>query len=172
MRQQQIEREYERLLALARRRTHKLQEACDMQRLNRETADLAQWLQIKQDITDDVLKAYEATSGEAPGDKDALDTKLDTLKQEIRAKEAKIAELARLAEQLKQSNQTDEAMRIYDEIERQRRALEKFKRYVESLEQRLVKANELKKFRMDSEDTLAWINEKKQFLEDQKSIGS
>lgn len=169
MRQQQIEREYERLLALAQRRKAKLQDACDMHRLSRETAEISQWLNIKQDITDDVLKAYE----EDPNlSRESLETKLDSLKQDIRAKEHKIDELVKLAEKLKQNNQNEEAMKVYEEIERQKTSLEKFRRYVESLEVKLVKANELKKFKMDSEDTLEWINEKKQYLKDQNETGS
>lgn len=156
-------------MALARARTRKLQEACDMHRLSRETAELAQWLQIKQDITEDIVKAHQEDPNNL--DKESLDTKLDVLKQELKAKEAKIDELIKLAEQLKQNNRNDEAMKVYDEIERQKKNLEKFKKYVESLESKLAKANELKKFKADSDDTLEWINEKKEYLEDQNNIG-
>lgn len=168
VRQKQIERQYEHLLALAKQLTKKLQDACDMHRLSRETGEVAQWLDIKQDVTSELLKAHEA---DPTLNKDSLDSNLETLKQEIRVKEAKIAELEKLAERLKANNQNEEAMKIYEEIERQKKSLEKFKRFVEMCESKLIKANELKKFQMDSDDTLEWINQKKQYLDDQNSQG-
>lgn len=164
MRQQQIERQYEHLLLLGDKRTQKLQDSCDMHRLNREIADFAQWLQIKQDLISELIQETEANP---ELNKDTLDTNLDALKQELKAKEGNIAELTKLAEKLKQNNQNEEAKLVYAEIEKQKKLLEKFKLYVEAVEQRLTKANELKKFALDSADTLNWINEKKQILEDQ-----
>lgn len=167
-RQQQIEREYEHLLAMARRRREKLQDATDMHRLSREAAELKQWLDIKKEITGELLKAHE----DDPNlDKDSLDSNLEQLKQELRAKEAKIAELIKTAERLRANNQNDEAMKVYEEVELQKKSLEHFRKYVESLEVKLVKANELKRFQMDRDDTLEWINEKKQYLADQQTNG-
>lgn len=167
-RQQQIEREYEHLLAMASRRKQKLQDAADMYRVSREAAELKQWLDIKKDVTGELVKAHE---DDPTLDKDSLDTNLDQLKQELRAKEAKIAELLKTAERLRENNQNEEAMRVYEEVERQKKSLEHFRKYVESLEVKLMKANELKRFQMDRDDTLEWINEKKQYLADQQNIG-
>lgn len=169
LRQQQIERQYENLLALARQQARRLQDAADMHRLSREAGELEQWLDIKKEITSDLLKAHQDDPNLS---KDSLDSNLDALKQELRAKEAKLAELLKTAERLRANNQTDEANKIYEEIERQRKSLEQFRRYVESLEVKLMKANELKRFQMDTDDTLEWINEKKQYLADQKNIGN
>lgn len=157
------------MLAQARRRAKNLQDAADMHRLSREAGELEQWLNIKKDITNELLTAHQADPTAL--DKDSLDSNLDALKQELRAKEAKIADLLKTAERLRENNKNEEAVKIYEEIERQRKSLEHFRKYVESLEVKLMKANELKRFQMDSDDTLGWINEKKQYLLDQKDIG-
>lgn len=166
IRQQQIERQYEHLLELAKQRSAKLKEACDMHRLSREAGELEQWLNIKQDLTNDVVKTHE---DDPTLNKDMLDSNLDALKQELRAKEAKVAELMNIAEELKKNNKSDQAERVYNEVEKQKKNLENFKKFVEACEKKLIKANEMKKFRMDRDDTLEWINAKKQHLLDQNS---
>ena len=60
-----------------------------------------------------------------------------------------------------------EFRRIYTEIESQIVEMERFKRYTITIEFKVAKANELKRFEMDRTDTLDWMDEKKQFLEDQ-----
>ena len=166
MRQLQIERQYEHLLLLGRQRTQKLQDSCDMHRLNRETGEFAQWLEVKQDLVAEMVENVKENP-ELLNNKDTLENNLEALKQELKAKEGKIDELMKLADRLKENNQNAEAQLVCDEIERQRKSLDKFKKYVESVEQRLTKANELNKFKLDSTDTLDWINEKKQILDDQ-----
>ena len=89
-------------MSLARYQVEKLQDARDVHRLNRETSELAQWLQIKQDVTADIYNTMDPELS-----KDTLDSNLESLKQEIKIKETKIRELIQITERLKQTNQSE-----------------------------------------------------------------
>lgn len=159
--QRQIEEDYERLLQDALEREARLAEACELHRLNREAAEINQWLTIKQELTNEMID--EKTPEE-------LDTSLDKLKQELKVKDAEIKELCKLAEKLNKqgNNQSEEAKLVYAQIEKQKANFENFKKNIEEVENKLFKANELKKYGMDSEETLKWIKEKKRALEEER----
>lgn len=154
-RQQQIENEYQRLLALGQQRANKLQQACDAHRLVREAADLTVWITDKQKV------ASEENLGETPDDVELLTRRFEDFKKDLKVNEARINELNKIAERLKQMSQAESAKKIQDEIEILNIKWTELQRVTSNRQTKLMSAHEVQRFFRDADETMDWINEKK-----------
>lgn len=157
-RQQQIENEYQRLLALGRQRRNKLQEACDAHKLVREAAELTNWIADKEKI------ASEQNLGETPDEVEVLTRRFDDFKKDLKVNEARIVELNKIAERLRQMNQQEAAKKIQDEIEVLNIRWTELQKVTATRQHRLLSAHEVQRFQRDADETMDWITEKNSTL--------
>jgi len=159
-RQVQIEAEYGRLIELGRRRSDKLQEACDAHRLVREAADLTMWIEDKEKV------ASEERLGESPDEVELLTRRFDDFKKDLKVNEARIVELNRIAEKLRAMNQPESAKKIQDEIEILNIKWTELQKVTAHRQHKLMSAHEVQRFQRDADETMDWINEKNETLLD------
>ena len=158
LRQQQIESQYQNLLALGRQRHNKLQEACDAHRLVREAADLTSWIADKEKI------ASETNLGETPDEVELLTRRFDDFKKDLKVNEARIVELNKIAERLRQMGQKESAEKIQDEIEVLNIKWTELQKITAHRQHKLMSAHEVQRFQRDADETMDWINEKNQTI--------
>lgn len=165
-RQAQIESEYQKLIDLGRKRSDKLQEACDAHRLVREAADLTMWIEDKEKV------ASEERLGESPDEVELLTRRFDDFKKDLKVNEARIVELNRIAEKLRAMNQPESAKKIQDEIEILNIKWTELQKVTAHRQHKLMSAHEVQRFQRDADETMDWINEKNETLQDTELGGN
>jgi len=153
-RQNQIELQYENLLAIGRERKSKLEEAVRAYQLVREAADLAQWIQEKeqvaqvQDVGDDLEQV------------EVYQKKFDDFLADLKTKEVRLEEMNDMAVQIANLGQTEAANKITQQINDLNQKWVDLHKVTSQRAQQLGSAHEVQRFTRDIEETKDWIQEK------------
>lgn len=110
-RQNQIQNQYDQLLALARERQNKLNETVKAYVLVREAAELATWIKDKENLAEVV------DIGEDLEQVEVMQKKFDDFQADLKANEVRLAEMNEIAMQLMSLGQTEAALKIQTQID-------------------------------------------------------
>ncbi|XP_037079829.1 spectrin alpha chain-like [Pollicipes pollicipes] len=153
-RQNQIENQYQNLLALANERKNKLKETVKAYVLVREAAELSQWIRDKEQHADveDVGDDLEQV--------EVLQKKFDDFQADLKANEVRLAEMNEIAVQLMTLGQTEAALRIQTQIQDLNQKWTKLQEVTQERANQLGSAHEVQRFHRDVDETVDWIQEK------------
>uniref|UniRef100_T1IUQ9 Spectrin alpha chain n=1 Tax=Strigamia maritima TaxID=126957 RepID=T1IUQ9_STRMM len=153
-RQNQIEAQYENLLALGRERKQKLAEACKAYSLVREAADLGQWIKDKKQY------ANQEDVGEDLEQVEVLQKKFDDFQTDLKANEVRLAEMNEIAVQLMNVGQPEAAMKIRTQIDDLNTEWTQLQTQTQERAQLLGSSHEVQRFHREVDETKDWIQEK------------
>lgn len=154
-RQNQIEVQYENLLASGRERKSKLEEACRAYQLVREAAELTQWIKDKEQV------AQVSEIGEDLEQVEVFQKKFDDFVADLKSNEVRLAEMNQMASQLKDLGpQTEAAVKINNQIQDLNRKWSDLQEVTAERANQLASSHEVQRFHRDIEETKDWIKEK------------
>ncbi|XP_017134914.1 spectrin alpha chain isoform X4 [Drosophila miranda] len=154
-RQNQINSQYDNLLALARERQNKLNETVKAYVLVREAADLAQWIRDKENHAQiaDVV-------GEDLEEVEVLQKKFDDFNDDLKANEVRLANMNEIAVQLTSLGQTEAALKIQTQMQDLNEKWNNLQTLTTEKASQLGSAHEVQRFHRDIDETKDWIAEK------------
>ncbi|KAH8239266.1 hypothetical protein KR032_002631 [Drosophila birchii] len=154
-RQNQINSQYDNLLALARERQNKLNETVKAYVLVREAADLAQWIRDKENHAQiaDVV-------GEDLEEVEVLQKKFDDFNDDLKANEVRLANMNEIAVQLTSLGQTEAALKIQTQMQDLNEKWNNLQTLTAEKASQLGSAHEVQRFHRDIDETKDWIAEK------------
>ena len=154
VRQNQIEHQYQNLLAIGRERKAKLEESCRAYQLVREAAELAQWIKDKEQV------AQVQAVGDDLEQVEVYQKKFDDFMADLKAKEVRLAEMNDMAQYLGQQGQTEAANKISQQINDLNQKWVNLQHVTAERAGQLGSAHEVQRFHRDIEETKDWIQEK------------
>ncbi|KAJ8920410.1 hypothetical protein NQ315_005276 [Exocentrus adspersus] len=157
-RQNQINQQYDRLLALANERRNKLDETVKAYVLVREAAELAGWIKDKE------MHAQVQDVGEDLEQVEVLQKKFDDFQTDLKANEVRLAEMNEIAMQLVSLGQTEAALKIQTQMEDLNTKWTSLQQLTSERASQLGSAHEVQRFHRDVDETKDWINEKDEAL--------
>ncbi|XP_066994169.1 spectrin alpha chain isoform X3 [Anabrus simplex] len=159
-RQNQIEAQYDGLLALARERQNKLNETVKAYVLVREAAELATWIKDKENYAE----VQVADVGEDLEQVEVMQKKFDDFQADLKANEVRLAEMNEIAMQLMSLGQTEAALKIQTQIEDLNQKWTSLQQLTSERATQLGSAHEVQRFHRDVDETKDWIQEKDEAL--------
>uniref|UniRef100_A0A4D5R8U1 Spectrin alpha chain n=2 Tax=Scolopendra TaxID=41364 RepID=A0A4D5R8U1_SCOVI len=153
-RQNQIEAQYENLLALGNERKKKLEDACKAYLLVREAAELTQWIKDKEQ------HAKVTDTGEDLEQVEVLQKKFDDFQADLKANEVRLAEMNEIAMQMINIGQPEAAQKIQIQIEDLNQKWTQLQTATQERAQQLGSSHEVQRFHRDVDETKDWIQEK------------
>lgn len=160
IRQGQIERQYEELLAIGRHRKSKLEEAVHAYQLVREAAELASWIKEKEQVA----QVHEV--GEDLEQVEVYQKKFDDFLHDLKANEVRLAEMNEKATQLVDLGHTEAANRITQQINDLNQKWVNLQHVTSERANQLGSAHEVQRFHRDIDEAKDWIGEKDEALND------
>lgn len=157
-RQNQIESQYEQLLALARERQNKLNETVKAYVLVREAAELATWIKDKEN------HAQVQDVGEDLEQVEVMQKKFDDFQSDLKANEVRLAEMNEIAMQLMSLGQTEAALKIQTQLQDLNDKWSSLQLLTQERATQLGSAHEVQRFHRDVDETKDWIQEKEEAL--------
>ncbi|XP_068910303.1 spectrin alpha chain isoform X1 [Tenebrio molitor] len=157
-RQNQINTQYDRLLALARERQNKLNETVKAYVLVREAAELASWIKDKE------MHAQVQDVGEDLEQVEVMQKKFDDFQTDLKANEVRLAEMNEIAMQLVSLGQTEAALKIQTQMEDLNTKWTSLQQLTAERANQLGSAHEVQRFHRDVDETIDWIQEKDEAL--------
>ncbi|EEZ99233.1 spectrin alpha chain isoform X4 [Tribolium castaneum] len=157
-RQNQINTQYDRLLALARERQNKLNETVKAYVLVREAAELANWIKDKE------MHAQVQDVGEDLEQVEVMQKKFDDFQTDLKANEVRLAEMNEIAMQLVSLGQTEAALKIQTQMEDLNTKWTSLQQLTAERANQLGSAHEVQRFHRDVNETIDWIQEKDEAL--------
>lgn len=157
-RQNQIETQYEQLLALARERQNKLNETVKAYVLVREAAELATWIKDKEN------HAQVQDVGEDLEQVEVMQKKFDDFQSDLKANEVRLAEMNEIAMQLMSLGQTEAALKIQTQLQDLNDKWSSLQQLTQERATQLGSAHEVQRFHRDVDETKDWIQEKEEAL--------
>ncbi|KAI5631908.1 spectrin repeat domain-containing protein [Phthorimaea operculella] len=157
-RQNQIESQYDNLLALARERQNKLNETVKAYVLVREAAELATWIKDKE------MHAQVQDVGEDLEQVEVMQKKFDDFQNDLRANEVRLAEMNEIAVQLMTVGQTEAALKIKTQMQELNSKWTSLQQLTSERAAQLGSAHEVQRFHRDVDETKDWIAEKEAAL--------
>ncbi|XP_063912361.1 spectrin alpha chain isoform X2 [Zophobas morio] len=157
-RQNQINTQYDRLLALARERQNKLNETVKAYVLVREAAELASWIKDKE------MHAQVQDVGEDLEQVEVMQKKFDDFQTDLKANEVRLAEMNEIAMQLVSLGQTEAALKIQTQMEDLNTKWTSLQQLTAERANQLGSAHEVQRFHRDVDETKDWIQEKDEAL--------
>lgn len=157
-RQNQINTQYDRLLALARERQNKLNETVKAYVLVREAAELANWIKDKE------MHAQVQDVGEDLEQVEVMQKKFDDFQTDLKANEVRLAEMNEIAMQLVSLGQTEAALKIQTQMEDLNSKWTSLQQLTAERANQLGSAHEVQRFHRDVNETKDWIQEKDEAL--------
>lgn len=157
-RQNQINQQYDRLLALANERRQKLDETVKAYVLVREAAELATWIKDKE------MHAQVQDVGEDLEQVEVLQKKFDDFQTDLKANEVRLAEMNEIAMQLVSLGQTEAALKIQTQMQDLNNKWTSLQQLTNERASQLGSAHEVQRFHRDVDETKDWINEKDEAL--------
>ncbi|XP_065209601.1 spectrin alpha chain isoform X2 [Planococcus citri] len=157
-RQNQIEQQYEHLLALARERQNKLNETVKAYVLVREASELATWIKDKES------HAQIQDVGEDLEQVEVMQKKFDDFQSDLRANEVRLAEMNEIALQLMSLGQTEAALKIQTQMQDLNEKWTSLQTLSSERAAQLGSAHEVQRFHRDVDETKDWIQEKDEAL--------
>ncbi|XP_072162112.1 spectrin alpha chain [Bemisia tabaci] len=159
-RQNQIETEYDHLLALARERQNKLNETVKAYVLVREAAELAAWIKDKENHApvQDVIETVDLEQVEV------MQKKFDDFQTDLKANEVRLAEMNEIAMQLMSLGQTEAALKIQTQLQDLNQKWTSLQQVTQERATQLGSAHEVQRFHRDVDETKDWIQEKEEAL--------
>ncbi|RZC38147.1 EFhand Ca insen and/or Spectrin domain containing protein [Asbolus verrucosus] len=157
-RQNQINTQYDRLLALARERQNKLNETVKAYVLVREAAELASWIKDKE------MHAQVQDVGEDLEQVEVMQKKFDDFQTDLKANEVRLAEMNEIAMQLVSLGQTEAALKIQTQMEDLNTKWTSLQQLTTERASQLGSAHEVQRFHRDVDETKDWIQEKDEAL--------
>ncbi|CAH0405710.1 unnamed protein product [Chilo suppressalis] len=157
-RQNQIEGQYDNLLALARERQNKLNETVKAYVLVREAAELATWIKDKE------MHAQVQDVGEDLEQVEVMQKKFDDFQNDLRANEVRLAEMNEIAVQLMTVGQTEAALKIKTQMQELNSKWTSLQQLTSERAAQLGSAHEVQRFHRDVDETKDWIAEKEAAL--------
>jgi len=159
-RQNQIQAQYDQLLALARERQNKLNETVKAYVLVREAAELATWIKDKENYAE----VQVADVGEDLEQVEVMQKKFDDFQADLKANEVRLAEMNEIAMQLMSLGQTEAALKIQTQIEDLNQKWASLQQLTSERATQLGSAHEVQRFHRDVDETKDWIQEKDEAL--------
>ncbi|XP_069695866.1 spectrin alpha chain isoform X1 [Periplaneta americana] len=159
-RQNQIQAQYDQLLALARERQNKLNETVKAYVLVREAAELATWIKDKENYAE----VQVADVGEDLEQVEVMQKKFDDFQADLKANEVRLAEMNEIAMQLMSLGQTEAALKIQTQIEDLNQKWTSLQQLTSERATQLGSAHEVQRFHRDVDETKDWIQEKDEAL--------
>jgi len=159
-RQNQIQAQYDQLLALARERQNKLNETVKAYVLVREAAELAAWIKDKENYAE----VQVADVGEDLEQVEVMQKKFDDFQADLKANEVRLAEMNEIAMQLMSLGQTEAALKIQTQIEDLNQKWASLQQLTSERATQLGSAHEVQRFHRDVDETKDWIQEKDEAL--------
>jgi spectrin alpha len=159
-RQNQIQAQYDQLLALARERQNKLSETVKAYVLVREAAELAAWIKDKENYAE----VQVADVGEDLEQVEVMQKKFDDFQADLKANEVRLAEMNEIAMQLMSLGQTEAALKIQTQIEDLNQKWASLQQLTSERATQLGSAHEVQRFHRDVDETKDWIQEKDEAL--------
>lgn len=153
-RQNQIEGQYDNLLAIGRQRKEKLEEACRAYQLVREAAELAQWIKEKEQV------ATVQHLGDDLEQVEVYQKKFDDFLADLKSKEVRLAEMNDVATHIANLGQTEAANNINKQIDDLNNKWRSLQEVTSERANQLGSAHEVQRFHRDIEETKDWIQEK------------
>ncbi|XP_039289075.1 spectrin alpha chain-like isoform X4 [Nilaparvata lugens] len=153
-RQNQIETQYDQLLALARERQNKLNETVKAYVLVREAAELATWIKEKEN------HAQVQDVGEDLEQVEVMQKKFDDFQSDLKANEVRLAEMNHIAMQLMSLGQTEAALKIQTQLQDLNDKWSGLQQLTQERATQLGSAHEVQRFHRDVDETKDWIQEK------------
>ncbi|XP_074042234.1 alpha Spectrin isoform X2 [Leptinotarsa decemlineata] len=157
-RQNQINQQYDRLLALANERRNKLDETVKAYVLVREAAELAGWIKDKE------MHAQVQDVGEDLEQVEVMQKKFDDFQTDLKANEVRLAEMNEIAMQLVSLGQTEAALKIQTQMQDLNNKWTSLQQLTSERANQLGSAHEVQRFHRDVDETKDWINEKDEAL--------
>ncbi|XP_075227894.1 alpha spectrin isoform X2 [Lycorma delicatula] len=157
-RQNQIETQYDQLLALARERQNKLNETVKAYVLVREAAELATWIKDKE------MHAQVQDVGEDLEQVEVMQKKFDDFQSDLKANEVRLAEMNEIAMQLMSLGQTEAALKIQTQLQDLNEKWSSLQQLTQERATQLGSAHEVQRFHRDVDETKDWIQEKDEAL--------
>ncbi|XP_026324055.1 spectrin alpha chain isoform X1 [Hyposmocoma kahamanoa] len=157
-RQNQIDAQYDNLLALARERQNKLNETVKAYVLVREAAELATWIKDKE------MHAQVQDVGEDLEQVEVMQKKFDDFQNDLRANEVRLAEMNEIAVQLMTVGQTEAALKIKTQMQELNSKWTSLQQLTAERAAQLGSAHEVQRFHRDVDETKDWIAEKEAAL--------
>lgn len=157
-RQNQIETQYDQLLALARERQNKLNETVKAYVLVREAAELATWIKDKEN------HAQVQDVGEDLEQVEVMQKKFDDFQSDLKANEVRLAEMNEIAMQLMSLGQTEAALKIQTQLQDLNDKWSSLQLLTQERATQLGSAHEVQRFHRDVDETKDWIQEKEEAL--------
>lgn len=157
-RQAQINRQYERLMELARERQNKLNETTKAYVLVREAAELATWIKDKE------MHAQVQDVGEDLEQVEVMQKKFDDFQTDLKANEVRLAEMNAIAIQLVTLGQTEAAIKIQTQMDDLNTKWTSLQQLTAERATQLGSAHEVQRFHRDVDETKDWIQEKEEAL--------
>lgn len=158
-RQNQINSQYDNLLARARERQDKLNETVKAYVLVREAADLASWIKDKENhaqIAETVCEDLEEV--------EVLQKKFDDFNDDLKANEVRLANMNEIAVQLTSLGQTEAALKIQSQMQDLNENWTKLQQLTVEKANQLGSVHEVQRFHRDIDETKDWIAEKENAL--------
>ncbi|KAL1139006.1 hypothetical protein AAG570_009067 [Ranatra chinensis] len=157
-RQNQIEQQYDQLLAKARERQNKLNETVKAYVLVREAAELATWIKDKEN------HAQVQDVGEDLEQVEVMQKKFDDFQSDLKANEVRLAEMNEIAMQLMSLGQTEASLKIQTQLQDLNEKWTSLQQLTQERATQLGSAHEVQRFHRDVDETKEWIQEKDEAL--------